>query len=86
VEDFDVGSAGLVPWRTRAARPPLHFLAEDRERIAVGQFRERETNFTRITQENLEAVLYRGQTLRSLQFLAFVLGHYTFPPTPAAQA
>jgi hypothetical protein len=31
-------------------------------------------------------LLYRGQTLRSLQFLAFVLGHYTFPPTPEAQA
>jgi hypothetical protein len=86
VEDFHVGRARLLTWRTGTARPPLHFLPEDRERIAVGQFRERETNFTRITQENLEAVLYRGQTLRSLQFLAFVFGHYTFPRTPEVQA
>jgi hypothetical protein len=81
-----VGRARLVAWRTGTTRPPLHFLAQNRERIALGQLRHRETNFTRVTQENFEALLYRGQTLRSLQFLAFVLGHYTFPPTPEAQA
>jgi hypothetical protein len=73
---------GSVAWWARAAGPLLERLAEDGERIAVGQFRQGATDFTRIPHENLEAPLYCGQTRGPLELRGFVFGHYTFPAAP----
>ena len=65
-----------------AAGPLVQRLAEDGERIAVGQFRQRKPDFTRVTHEHVEATLYRGQTLGARQVLAFVSRHYTLSIRP----